>query len=380
MNPSCRDPMELRSSSSRDNPEAAAPRVSVSVRGLTKQFGETLALDSVDLDVVQGEFFSLLGPSGCGKTTLLRMIGGFEEPTAGNVIIAGRDVAGDPPYRRRTNMIFQHLALFPHMTVAENVAFGLEMKKAAPDTITAKVRSMLGLVRLEGFENRRIEELSGGQKQRVAIARALVNDPEVLLLDEPLGALDLQLRLQMHDELKRIHSEIGSTFILVTHDQGEAIALSDRIGVMEKGRIIQLGAPREIYEQPQTRFVAQFVGQANILEGRLESYDQDGNCVAAIGDLSLSGRITAEAAVGTSILALLRYEKVILLPPTAEKGVSGLVTKTDYLGSTTRITVQLDNGPELVSEVISNETSAAIVEGSRVRAYWSPRDLIVFRD
>ena len=358
----------------------AQSEISVSVRRLTKQFDETLALDAVDLEVTRGEFFSLLGPSGCGKTTLLRIIGGFEEPTAGDVLIAGRDVAGDPPYRRRTNMIFQHLALFPHMSVAENVAFGLEMKKLDQRTIEAKVGSMLGLVRLQGFENRRIDELSGGQKQRVAIARALVNNPEVLLLDEPLGALDLQLRLQMHDELKRIHREIGSTFILVTHDQGEAIALSDRIGVMEKGRIVQLGMPREIYERPQSRFVAQFVGQANMMEGRVENCDERGNCTVTVDGLRLFGCSSTAVGAGTQILAVLRYERIGLLPQDTPVGFPGVVVKTHYLGSTSRIVVQLDGGPLLTSEVISNEANGAIAEGARVRAHWTLDDLIVFRE
>jgi spermidine/putrescine transport system ATP-binding protein len=357
-------------------PQAA--QISVSVRGLTKQFGETLALDAVDLDVVRGEFFSLLGPSGCGKTTLLRIIGGFERPTDGSVLIAGRDAADDPPYRRRTNMIFQHLALFPHMTVAENIGFGLQMKKVGAGKIAAKVGAMLALVRLQGFEGRRIDELSGGQKQRVAIARALVNDPEVLLLDEPLGALDLQLRLQMHDELKRIHREIGSTFILVTHDQGEAIALSDRIGVMENGRIVQLGAPREIYDRPQSRFVAQFVGQANILSGRLDSSNER-NCVLTVDGLKLSGCSNGPITPGTSISAVLRYEKIALLSDATAQGLPGRVVKTGYFGSTSRITVQLDNGPQVISEVISNDANTTIAEGARIRVHWSPEDLIVFR-
>lgn len=358
--------------------QPAQSQISVSVRGLTKLFGETLALDAVDLDVFRGEFFSLLGPSGCGKTTLLRIIGGFEQPTDGSVLIAGRDTADDPPYRRQTNMIFQHLALFPHMTVAENIGFGLEMKKIETSKIAAKVSSILALVRLHGFENRRTDELSGGQKQRVAIARALVNDPEVLLLDEPLGALDLQLRLQMHDELKRIHREIGSTFILVTHDQGEAIALSNRIGVMESGRIVQLGTPREIYDRPRNCFVAQFVGQANILNGHLASSDEGNHCVLTIDGLTLSGSLATMGAPGASISAVLRYEKITLLPEGTAQGFPGVVVKTAYLGSTSRITVRLDKGPQVISEVISNKMNTAIVEGAQVRAYWQSEDLIVF--
>ncbi len=351
--------------------------ISVSIRRLTKQFDGTLALDTVDLDVVRGEFVSLLGPSGCGKTTLLRIIGGFEEPTRGEVLIAGRDVAGDPPYRRRTNMIFQHLALFPHMSVAENVAFGLEMKKIEQGAIDKKVASMLGLVRLMGFEDRRIDELSGGQKQRVAIARALVNDPEVLLLDEPLGALDLQLRLQMHDELKRIHREIGSTFILVTHDQTEAIALSDRIAVMEGGRIIQLGTPREIYDRPESPFVAQFVGQANMLQGHVVSCDTAGNCVFSTDDASFSGCADSPLSTGSKVLGVLRYENTELLPHDAPKGIPGTIADVTYLGSTTRIAVRAA-GRTLVSELMSNDVPGGLAHDVPIRIHWKPEDLIVF--
>ena len=225
--------------------ELSAGEVAVGVRSISKHFGHVVALDDVSLEIRRGEFFSLLGPSGCGKTTLLRLIGGFESADAGDIVIDGKSVAGLPPYRRTTNMIFQHLALFPHMDVFENVAFGLRMKGMGKAEVENRIAKALELVQLEGFEGRGIEQLSGGQKQRVAMARALVNDPSVLLLDEPLGALDLQLRLQLQDELRRLHRSLRSTFIFVTHDQGEAMTMSDRIAVMEGGWILQVGSPEE---------------------------------------------------------------------------------------------------------------------------------------
>ena len=243
--------------------------IAVEITGLTKRFGAILALDDVSLSIYRGEFFSLLGPSGCGKTTLLRVIGGFEAPSTGDVRIDGKSVLRQPPYLRSTNMIFQHLALFPHMSVFDNVAFGLRMKRVPAEELRRRVGASLALVRLEGYEGRQIEQLSGGQKQRVAIARALVNDPSVLLLDEPLGALDLQLRLQMVEELRRLHKSLNSTFVFVTHDQGEAMAMSDRIAVMDDGRILQIGTPEAIYETPETRFVAAFIGHTNLIEGRV---------------------------------------------------------------------------------------------------------------
>ena len=260
--------LDTNSSDSRSLGQARSTAdVSVEITGLTKRFGNVLALDDVSLSIFQGEFFSLLGPSGCGKTTLLRLIGGFETPSTGDVRIDGRSVLGQPPYLRSTNMIFQHLALFPHMNVFDNVAFGLKMKRVPAKEVRRRVDESLALVRLEGYEGRQIEQLSGGQKQRVAIARALVNDPSVLLLDEPLGALDLQLRLQMVEELKRLHKSLNSTFVFVTHDQGEAMAMSDRIAVMNDGRILQIDTPEGIYERPEARFVATFIGHANLIEG-----------------------------------------------------------------------------------------------------------------
>jgi spermidine/putrescine transport system ATP-binding protein len=348
--------------------------IAVSVSRVTKRFGGVAALDDISLDVRRGEFLSLLGPSGCGKTTLLRIIGGFEEPTSGDVLIGGKSALADPPYRRRTNMIFQHLALFPHLSVAQNIAFGLEVKKLDRVQIERKVTESLALVRLSGYEARSIDALSGGQKQRVAIARAIVNDPEVLLLDEPLGALDLQLRLQMHDELKRIHRETGRTFIFVTHDQGEAISLSDRIAVMSEGRIIQLGSPREIYERPTLRTVAQFVGHANFIEGRLERMNGHANCSLLAGEWRLEGRASCEIAPGAAVVGVLRYEKLLLGD---QSGLPGTVTDATYLGASVRITVRLESGRSLIAELPSTETNAALSRGTAVRVSWIPENLVV---
>ena len=347
----------------------AGAEAAVSVRGVTKDFGGGVrALDDISLDVRRGEFLSLLGPSGCGKTTLLRIIGGFEEPTAGDVVIGGRSALGDPPYRRRTNMIFQHLALFPHLSAAQNIAFGLEVRKLARPEIDRKVKEALALVRLSGYEQRAIDALSGGQKQRVAIARAIVNDPEVLLLDEPLGALDLQLRLQMHDELKRIHRETGRTFIFVTHDQGEAISLSDRIAVMSEGRIIQLGSPRDIYERPVVLTVAQFVGHANFIEGRF-----DGSGTLLAGDWRLEGRAAGAIAPGSAVIGVLRYEKLAL----GERGLPATVQEAAYLGSTVRVTVKLEGGRTLIAELPSTEGNATLAAGTQVRVSWATHNLII---
>ena len=237
---------------------------------VTKTFGEMTAVREVSLSIAAGEFFSLLGPSGCGKTTLLRMIAGFETPTAGQIIVAGRDMASVPPHRRPVNMVFQNYALFPHLTVFENVAFGLKSSGQVPAAdIAARVRQALELVRLKEFGDRYPREISGGQQQRVALARAIVNRPAVLLLDEPLSALDLKIRQEMQEELARLQRELGITFVMVTHDQGEALALSNRLAVFYHGNLEQIGSPQEIYEQPQTRFVADFIGQTNLLEGRL---------------------------------------------------------------------------------------------------------------
>ena len=272
-------------------PAAASARTgsdpaAIELIGVAKQFasddGKVQAVEHVDLAIETGEFFSLLGPSGCGKTTTLRMIAGFEEPTSGPVLLYGENMVGVPPNRRDMNMVFQNYALFPHMTVFDNVAFGLRRKKIDKGEIDRRVNEMLELVDLTGRERRRPREMSGGQQQRVALARALVNHPRALLLDEPLGALDLKLRQAMQSELKRIQREVGITFVYVTHDQGEALTMSDRIAVMNAGRVEQLGTPREVYEQPRTRFVADFIGTSNLLTARADRIE--GDCAVAAFD------------------------------------------------------------------------------------------------
>jgi spermidine/putrescine transport system ATP-binding protein len=287
--------------------------VAVELTGVTKQFGDFVAVHDLDLQIRDGEFFSLLGPSGCGKTTTLRMIAGFDQPTVGEVYIHGQPVAGIPPYRRPVNTVFQSYALFPHMTVAQNVAFGLEMKKVPRPEIERRVAEALELVQLRQMENRRPRQLSGGQQQRVALARALVNRPEVLLLDEPLGALDLKLRKAMQLELKQIQAEVGITFVYVTHDQEEALTMSDRIAVMDAGLVQQVGDPRDIYEHPNNRFVADFIGETNFVTGRVAEL---GDIVTVdLGDLPVHGSADGRSlSLGQAITLAIRPEKINLYP------------------------------------------------------------------
>ena len=365
-------------------PSAAAPPTgdgyAVEVRNVSKWFGEVAALDDVSLDIRRGEFFSLLGPSGCGKTTLLRMIGGFEVPSAGRILIDGVDTVGAPPYARSTNMIFQHLALFPHMNVLDNVSFGLKMKRLDEDVVSRRVKEALDLVRLEGYGERRIDQLSGGQKQRVAMARALVNDPSVLLLDEPLGALDLQLRLQMQDELRRLHKSLGNTFIFVTHDQGEAMAMSDRIAVMNDGRVLQTGTPEEIYEAPRTRFVADFVGHANVFDGRVANVDGDGECLVESGSLTFRCEAPDGLEAGQQVSVALRFENVRLSGEPAQRrgaGCTAEVTEKMYMGGMFRLETSVDGGGALTADISDVQAARSVSEGDRVHLVWNAADLSV---
>lgn len=287
--------------------------VDVELRDVTKKFGDFVAVDQVNIKINEGEFFSLLGPSGCGKTTSLRMIAGFEQPTSGQIYLHGQGVAGIPAYKRPVNTVFQNYALFPHMTVAQNVAFGLEMKKVEKNEIKRRVGEALDLVQLGSMENRKPKQLSGGQQQRVALARALVNRPRVLLLDEPLGALDLKLRKAMQFELKQIQSEVGITFIYVTHDQEEALTMSDRIAVMNEGEVQQIGAPRDIYEHPNNRFVADFIGETNFLPA-LVSGMSDFTTVEVAGTPVLATADGRQLSVGQKVTLAIRPEKVNLYP------------------------------------------------------------------
>jgi spermidine/putrescine transport system ATP-binding protein len=330
---------------SQSGDEAAPTSFDVELLDVTKLFGATAAVRDLTLRVERGTFFSLLGPSGCGKTTSLRLIAGFEQPTTGSIMIRGADVAGLPPYRRDVNTVFQHYALFPHMTAADNIAYGLRQQHVPRAEIRRRVEEALGMVRLPGAGTRRPAELSGGQQQRVALARALVNRPTVLLLDEPLSALDLKLRKEMQGELKVLQQTVGITFIYVTHDQDEAITLSDRIAVMNAGRIEQEGAPAEIYERPRTRFVADFIGLTNFIEGTVRSGGKgeapgagDRPIVVAtnLGEIVCGGS-QPHVAPGERVTLTLRPEKVRLLPTGARAGegwnsVEGTVTQAVFLG------------------------------------------------
>jgi spermidine/putrescine transport system ATP-binding protein len=348
--------------------------------GVHKEFhahGERVqAVRKMDLAIGQGEFFSLLGPSGCGKTTTMRMIAGFEEPTGGTIYLDGKDVTGVSPNKRDVNMVFQSYALFPHMSAYQNVAFGLERKKVAKDELRRRVGEIMEIVSLSGMEKRAPREMSGGQQQRVALARALVNRPRALLLDEPLGALDLKLRQQMQVELKRIQREVGITFVYVTHDQGEALTMSDRIAVMEGGRIDQLGNPREIYEKPATRFVAGFIGTSNVLAGTVQRVDR-GVAVLGYGE---GERVLVAVPEGTrpgdTLEVSIRPEKIDLeriAAPTGECSVlSGTVSEVVYHGTSTNYTVTTTAGPELeVFDQNANNADALAGRGDRVFLTWN---------
>ncbi len=321
----------------------------VEFRAVTKRFGSLTAVDGVSLRVQQGEFLSLLGPSGCGKTTSLRMIAGFEQPDEGEILIAGVDAVGTPPYRRNVNTVFQQYALFPHMSVLDNVAYGLKQRKVGKADRYTKARQVLELVRLTGREKHRPAMLSGGQQQRVALARALVMDPRVLLLDEPLGALDLKLRKEMQIELKRIQNEVGITFIYVTHDQEEALSMSDRVAVMSNGRIEQLDEPRTIYDRPLTPFVADFIGDMNFFDGDVVEA-ADGGYAATIGSgVVVRGR--GHAVRGTRVRLGVRPERMVAVPgsPNGSANTSGaeVITKM-YLGDQIQIVARLVTGADVI--------------------------------
>ncbi len=337
---------------------------------LEKRFGSVRAVDGVSIDVRAGEFFSLLGPSGCGKTTTLRMIGGFELPTGGRILLRDRDVTHDPPDKRPVNMVFQSYALFPHLDVGDNIAFGLRRKKVDKAEIGRRVGEVLGLVHLEGFERRRSNQLSGGQQQRVALARALVNRPNVLLLDEPLGALDLKLRRQLQLELKRIQTEVGITFVYVTHDQEEALTMSDRIAVMNAGKVEQLGTPEELYERPATRFVADFIGTTNLLHGVIEP---DGSVRLTSGE---SARVAHDGVgPGAEVEISVRPEAITLVPADAQGAIRGLIEQAAYLGGTVSYQVRTAGGLSL--SVLAQKTGVRLPVGSEVAVAWSPADALV---
>jgi spermidine/putrescine transport system ATP-binding protein len=353
--------------------------VDVRLVDVVKRFGNVIAVDHISLEVRAGEFFSLLGPSGCGKTTTLRMIGGFEEPMSGLIELQGRDVTRVPPNRRNVNTVFQNYALFPHLTIFENVAFALRRKKVGEEEIKQRVASMLDLVELQGLGHRRPNQISGGQAQRVALARALVNRPAVLLLDEPLGALDLKLRKQMQIELKRIQQDVGISFIYVTHDQEEAMSLSDRIAVMNRGRYEQLGTPEELYERPLTRFVAGFLGNSNLFDAMVVG-TADEHAVAKLKDGTVIRIPQTGAAVGAAVSAGVRPEKVRLGPATEDAATTlntllATIRDVSYLGVGRSYVVETADGTRLtvVEQNVAPTSSAELpVPGMAIRLRWSP--------
>src|SRR5919108_1492434 len=349
--------------------------VAISLERVSKRFGPVLAVEETTLDIRDGEFFSLLGPSGCGKTTTLRMIAGFEVPDEGRILLRGADVTTVPPNRRNVNTVFQHYALFPHMSVADNVAFGLELKKIPRGDRRDRVAQMLKVVQLEGMEKRKPSQLSGGQQQRVALARALVNRPAALLLDEPLGALDVKLRKQMQLELKRIQAELGTAFFYVTHDQDEALSMSDRIAVMNGGSIEQLGTPREIYERPQTSFVADFVGVLNAMEIRVDEVRDDAAVMRVDDGQWIELRVPGGPFAGQRLMAAVRPERIDIArlgPRTDGAGsrIDGRVALIVYLGTITQFHVETKLGPRLIAHRLSDDVAAEIHEGDDVAPPW----------
>jgi spermidine/putrescine transport system ATP-binding protein len=347
----------------------AAQSADVRLERVTKEFDDVVAVDGISLTIESGQFFALLGPSGCGKTTTLRMIGGFEEPTAGAIYLGDRDVVGLPPYKRDVNTVFQSYALFPHLSIFENVAFGMRRQGVKGENLAGRVREILRLVDLPGLENRKPRQLSGGQQQRVALARALVNKPRVLLLDEPLGALDLKLRKQMQLELKAIQHDVGITFIHVTHDQEEAMTMADTIAIMNAGHIEQLGTPSELYEQPQTAFVASFLGISNLLPGTISGQDavrlDDGTEVRVPRD-TLNGR-TGRVAVGV------RPEK-IRLGHGEENRLTGRLLENAYVGVATQYVLETRAGN--VSVYVQNSEPGARDQAPS-EISWSPDSTFV---
>src|SRR5262245_11045399 len=348
---------------------------------LAKHFRDVAAVDDVSLDIAEGEFFSLLGPSGCGKTTTLRMIGGFELPTGGRIELRGRDVTNDPPDKRPVNMVFQNYALFPHLNVGDNIAFGLRRKNVDKDQIKRRVQEALELVHLAGYERRKPNQLSGGQQQRVALARALVNRPNVLLLDEPLGALDLKLRKQLQTELKRVQSEVGITFVYVTHDQEEALTMSDRIAVMNRGKVEQLGTPEELYERPTTRFVADFSGTTNLLSGADEA--ADGAVGTALVRLEGGDSCVVSGpglAIGRTVELSVRPESVVIsasngTAPAGPDPIRGTVEQVAYLGGNVQYQVRTNGGLSITA--LAPKTVQRLPVGSDVDLVWQPAEALV---
>lgn len=355
---------------------------------VVKRFGSITAVDHVSLQINKGEFFSLLGPSGCGKTTSLRIIAGFENADQGDIFISGQSIAKLPPYRRPVNTVFQNYALFPHMTVYQNVAFGLEMDKIPAKEKRQRVLAMLDLVRLPGLENRQPRQLSGGQQQRVALARALIKQPKVLLLDEPLGALDLKLRKAMQLELKNLQTQLGITFVYVTHDQEEALTMSERIAVMDHGNVLQIGTPQEIYECPGNRFVADFIGESNFIETKLETIGIPVTVRTKSGQRLTAELVEEHLNPGDASVLSIRPEKIQLYPvdyPLAKSGqnitkIHGSILQAVYLGTDTRYIIDIDMGQKIIARQQNlNGTETRFCTGDLVQVVWDAHHARIFQ-
>ena len=359
--------------------------IDLEARSVVKRFGGFTAVDGVSFTIPSGSFFSILGPSGCGKTTLLRMIAGFLEPDSGDIAIKNKSVLGVPPNRRPVNMVFQHLALFPMMTVAENIAYGLRRRKLPKATITSRVEEILARVRLPGVGDKRIDQLSGGQQQRVAIARCLVLGPDVLLLDEPLGPLDLKLREQMKVELKQLQADVGTTFVYITHDQSEALVMSDRVAVMNRGRFEQVASPEDLYYHPESAFVANFVGDSNRWRGRVETVDGKTARIVIGNDVSLTGTLADAAGPGATVEVFVRPEAIAI--STTDEGIGGLANRIRgrvesllFNGANSRALVTHPSiGGEILVALPETGGSAHPREGQDIHLGWSPEQTKCFK-
>lgn len=352
----------------------------IELKGISKTYGPVTALHAIDLSVEKGEFLTLLGPSGSGKTTLLNLIAGATGPTTGAILLDGRDITRMPPRERGIGMVFQNYALMPHMTVFDNVAYPLRVRREPARTIRAKVTEALERVGLRGFEDRKPRQLSGGQQQRVGIARCIVYSPAIIMMDEPLGALDKNLREQMQGEIKRLHKDLATTVIYVTHDQEEALNMSDRICLMSMGQIAQLGTPDELYFQPHSHFVAQFIGESNLIGGRVSGSGR----IAIAGNTSIAvpGGAWTE---GSDLLVMVRPEKIRLagIDGTVSEGgnvLSGEVASISFIGGMTRVTVQTENGLTVTAKMMSERAESRPEPGAQVRLYWSPADMVVLKE
>ncbi len=348
---------------------------------LVKRFGDVAAVDGINLEMPSGEFFSMLGPSGCGKTTTLRMIAGFEEPTEGRILLDGDDMQFTPPHKRNVNTVFQSYALFPHLNVFDNVAFGLHRQKVAKAELRQRVADALELVQLTGLEKRKPVQMSGGQQQRVALARALVLKPAVLLLDEPLGALDAKLRKQLQVELKALQQQVGITFVYVTHDQEEALTMSDRIAVMSNGRVEQVAPPEEVYERPSTTFVADFLGVSNLMDADAKGATADGNCRVMVGEFELEAGQGETTTTGATKITI-RPERVRLLSHTEEgpNRLPGMVERPVYLGNSVQLIVRLANGNTVQALIQNVGEEIPFKQGDPVKVFMPAEALRVLTD